>query len=275
MAIKLITSDLDGTLLNSKKVVSERDRAAIMAAESMGIMVTLASGRSSPEAWAFARMAGISHSPVISNNGPRVQAPDGTTIAEECLEPELVREVMRRWNTLGISYVLYNNDTMFYSVKPLDYDKYPEYGARMGAHIQCDFDRDRMMGEGAEHAHKLVYYDDDTEMYNRAVAMLTDLKDILELNSSSRNNIEVMHKGVDKGWAVRQLQKYYGLKREEIMAFGDADNDRQMLLNSGWPVVMSNGTDEMKAIARIIAPDCDSSGVGQIIEEYVLSGKIK
>ena len=235
MSIKLITSDLDGTLLNSKKVVSERDRAAIMAAESMGIMVTLASGRSSPEVWAFARMAGISHSPMISNNGPRVQAPDGTTIAEKC----------------------------------------PEYGARMGAHIQCDFDRDRMMGEGAEHAHKLVYYDEDTAMYNRAVAMLADLKDVLELNSSARNNIEVMHKGVDKGWAVGQLQKHYGLKRDEIMAFGDADNDRQMLLSAGWPAVMSNGTDEMKSIARIIAPDCDSSGVGRIIEEYVLSGKIK
>ena len=50
MAIKLITIDLDGTLLNDKKQVSERNRAAIMAAEDMGVMVTVSSGRCSPPA---------------------------------------------------------------------------------------------------------------------------------------------------------------------------------------------------------------------------------
>ena len=51
MAIKLITIDLDGTLLNDKKQVSERNRAAIMAAEDMGVMVTVSSGRCSPPVW--------------------------------------------------------------------------------------------------------------------------------------------------------------------------------------------------------------------------------
>ena len=66
MAIKLITIDLDGTLLNDKKQVSERNRAAIMAAEDMGVMVTVSSGRCSPPVWGYARMAGIRRSPVIS-----------------------------------------------------------------------------------------------------------------------------------------------------------------------------------------------------------------
>ena len=75
---------------------------------------------------------------------------------------------------------------------------------------------------------------------------------------------------VDQG-----LREHYGLERDEVMAFGDADNDREMLLHAGWPVAMQNGTESMKSIARIIAPDCNDSGVGRVIEEYVLSGRIK
>ena len=62
-----------------------------------------------------------------------------------------------------------------------------------------------------------------------------------------------MCKGIDKGWAVDRLRDYYNLERDEVMAFGDADNDREMLLHAGWPSP-KNGTDHMKQIARIIAP---------------------
>ena len=115
MSIKLITIDLDGTLLNSAKQVSERNRRALMAAEAQGVMVTLASGRCSPVVWGFARMAGLKASPVISNNGPRVQGPDGATLAEKCLDPEAAREVMRRWDGMGMFYILYSGDVMYYS----------------------------------------------------------------------------------------------------------------------------------------------------------------
>ena len=74
-----------------------------MAAEAQGVMVTLASGRCSPVVWGFARMARLKASPVISNNGPRVQGPDGATLAEKCLDPEAAREVMRRWDAWGCS----------------------------------------------------------------------------------------------------------------------------------------------------------------------------
>ena len=260
MAIKLITIDLDGTLLNDKKQVSERNRAAIMAAEDMGVMVTVSSGRCSPPVWGYARMAGIRRSPVISNNGPRVQAPDGTTIAEKCIDPEAACELMRRWDTIHLFYILYNSDVMYYSYCPDNYQSYPEADARVGVNMQHVFNGEGRFTLGASHA---------------GYELIKGLEDKLEVNSSAPNNIEIMCKGIDKGWAVDRLRDYYNLERDEVMAFGDADNDREMLLHAGWPVAMQNGTDHMKQIARIIAPDCNDSGVGRVIEEYVLSGKIK
>lgn len=274
MAIKLITIDLDGTLLNDQKQVSERNRNAIIEAEKRGVMVTISSGRCSPAVWGFARMAGIQHSPVISNNGPRVQGPDGRTIAEKCIDPEAACEVMRRWDTIGLFYILYDSDVMYYSYRPDDYAKYPEADARVGVKMAHEFDGMGRYEKGMYHAHKIVCFDDDPERLVKARELIADIGDKLEVNSSWWDNVEVMGKGVDKGWAVDRLREYYGLERDEVMAFGDADNDREMLLHAGWPVAMQNGTENMKRIARIIAPDCNDSGVGRVIEEYVLSGKI-
>lgn len=275
MAIKLITIDLDGTLLNDEKQISERNRRTIMAAEDQGVMIVISSGRCSPPVWGFSRMAGIRHSPVISNNGPRVQAPDGSTIAEDCLEPETAREVMRRWDTIGLFYILYNNDVMYYSYRPDDYQRYIDDDARVGVTMEHIFDGDGRFETGAEHVHKIVCFDSDPERIAKARELLADMGDVLEVNSSWWNNVEIMRKGIDKGWAVDRLREHYGLERDEVMAFGDADNDREMLLHAGWPVAMQNGTESMKRIARIIAPDCNDSGVGRVIEEYVLSGRIK
>lgn len=275
MAIKLITIDLDGTLLDDGKQISERNRCAIMAAEDMGVLVVISSGRCSPAVWGYSRMAGIRCSPAISNNGPRVQAPDGSTIAEKCISPAVAREVMRRWDTINLFYILYNSDVMYYSYCPEDCARYPEADASIGVTMQHIFDGAGRFDEGAEHVHKLVCFDSDVKRLEQARGLIADLSGELEINSSWWNNVEVMCQGVDKGWAVDRLREHYGLERDEVMAFGDADNDREMLLHAGWPVAMANGTDHMKGIARIIAPDCNDSGVGRVIEEYVLSGRIK
>lgn len=269
MAIKLIAIDLDGTLLDGGGRVSERNRRALMAAEARGALVVLASGRSSRIVWGYAREAGLERSPVISNNGPRVQGPDGATLAEECLEPEVAREVMRRWDGMGLMYTLYSGDDMYYSYRPPNYSEYAEAADGPGA-PRCILDADARYRDGAAHAHKLVCFDGDAARLARARALLGDLGDALEVNSSWWNNVEVMRRGVDKGWALRRLRGIYGLAREEVMAFGDNDNDREMLREAGWPVAMANGSDALKRIARIVAPDCNDSGVGRVVEEYVL-----
>lgn len=274
MGIKLITIDLDGTLLNKEGQISDENRRALMAAEAQGIMIAIASGRCSPVAWGFSRCAGLRRSPVISNNGPRVQAPDASTIAEQCIDPTVTREIMRRWDEIGLFYILYNSDIMYYSYRPKDYLRYREADDRVGISMEHVFDAARRYGEGAGHAHKLVCFENEAGLLARAREAIADMRGALEVNSSWWDNVEVMCRGIDKGWAVDRLREKYGLAREEVMAIGDNDNDREMLLHSGWPVAMSNGTQQMKSIARIIAPDCNESGVGRVIAEYVLSGKI-
>jgi len=69
---------------------------------------------------------------------------------------------------------------------------------------------------------------------------------------------------------LRALGAHLGLVPEQVMAFGDAGNDLEMLDFAGWSFAMANGSDEAKAHARYPAPANTEAGVGQMVEKYVL-----
>ena len=83
-----------------------------------------------------------------------------------------------------------------------------------------------------------------------------------------------MPKGVDKGSAVRRLCEHFGIDENETMAFGDYTNDLDMLKAVRYPVAMENAVDEVKAIAKYIAPLNTEGGVGRFIMENVLKESI-
>ncbi|MDL2206165.1 HAD-IIB family hydrolase, partial [Eubacteriales bacterium OttesenSCG-928-N13] len=93
----------------------------------------------------------------------------------------------------------------------------------------------------------------------------------LNISSSWHDNIEVMSKDAAKGLALGALLDHFGLTRDQLMAFGDNDNDLDMLRAAGHPVAMQNAVPQLKQAAEIIAPHHDDSGVGQVIEEYILN----
>ncbi len=80
-----------------------------------------------------------------------------------------------------------------------------------------------------------------------------------------------MDKGAGKGEAVRKFAELTGIKKDEIMAFGDQTNDISMLLEAGTAVAMENAVDEVKRIADVIAPPNYEDGEAQIIEKLVLN----
>ena len=129
---------------------------------------------------------------------------------------------------------------------------------------------ERLLSEGTKNTYKYVAlghaYD---PRFDNLIRQVDNLH--MSISSSSRYNIEFMMPGVDKGLAVRYFAEREGIPLENVMAFGDNTNDLPMLEIVGWPVVMENGEEQVKAKARIIAPHHDKGGVGQIIEEYVLN----
>ena len=117
-----------------------------------------------------------------------------------------------------------------------------------------------------------IMYIDEPEILDQAIAKLPkELYDKYTLVKSAPFYLEIVKKSVNKGAAVVHLAEKLGLTKEETMAIGDEENDRAMLEVVGNPVVMENGTDELKKIAKYITKSNDESGVAYAIREWVLN----
>ena len=85
-------------------------------------------------------------------------------------------------------------------------------------------------------------------------------------------NIEINARGVNKGTALVELGRLLGIRREEIMACGDGDNDTVMLREAGFGVAMGNAEEETKDAADYITLTNEEEGVADAIEKFVLRG---
>lgn len=272
--IRMMAFDLDGTLLGSNWKISPRNIRALQEAHRRGVKLVLASGRGFLATRRFALEAGV---PAIlaTSNGARIdESPDGPLICERCFDEPSARAVMQRMRDSGMFFVSYcahaNYQANIAARLPAEADYFRAGVFREdGYAFEMVEDEARMWREGWRNPYKFVTF--STPNDPRLEALRAELLPLhLAVEASWCNNIEVMMPAAGKGNALAFLADRYGIDREEVMAFGDNFNDESMLRYAGWPVVMENGVDEMKAIARIIAPHHDEDGVGRVIEQYVL-----
>ena len=275
MAVKLIVSDIDGTLVGKSGKVSERTLAAFRACEQKKIPVIVASGRTFYGAKNLALEAGL-NAPIISANGGRCDmdlSGEGTPVYEDTLDAAISMKIYERLKKAGCFmtsyvgkriYVL--NETNGYgstcawkseAVKGLDY-------------VIMD-DAERFLNEGTVAPYKYEAYSDDR-------ALMEELrKDFLGMGLSVSSafpfNLEIMPAGGGKGKAIRALSEKLGVSMEEVMAIGDGSNDLGMLEVSGVSVAMGNAVEVLKKAAGYIAPDVEEDGAAIMIEKLALGGK--
>jgi len=124
----------------------------------------------------------------------------------------------------------------------------------------------RAIGSGAN---KLVLCTDDPQQLRRIHQSLLQMEGI-EISSSWADNFEIMPKGCNKGTAVAELAAYLGIKREQVMTFGDYDNDLPMIEWAGMGVAMGNACGKVKKAADHITASNAEDGVGCAIRTIAL-----
>ena len=273
MPVKLIVSDIDGTLVGKSGKVTERLKYAFRACEKKNIPIVLASGRTFFGARALAVEAGL-NAPVISANGGRLDLDinkEDAPFYEDTLEKETSMKVYRRLKEAGCFmtsyvgkkiYVL--NETNGYgskcawkseAVKGLDY-------------VIMD-DEERFLKEGTVAPYKYEAYSDDRNLMDKLRKEFSDMG--LSVSSAFPFNLEILSPGGGKGRAIRALAQKMGITMDEVMALGDGSNDLGMLEVSGIPVAMGNAVEVLKKAAKYIAPDVDEDGAAIAIEKFALS----
>lgn len=261
LPVRLVASDLDGTLVHSDRSVTERTRKALVAAEEAGIQVVFVTGR--PLRWAeevFEHVGG--HGLAIVSNGALVWDVARNEVKTlRAIEPDVGLEVCRliREAVPGTSFAVEKLAGIF--LEPEFHERYevPE-GAHRGSLAEI-FDAPAL---------KLLARHEELEaqpFWDRVAVAVGDR--VVVTWSSTTALLEISAAGVTKASALEVLCAEHGISAAEVLAIGDMPNDIQMLVWAGTSYAMGNAHPTVREVADHVAPTNDDDGVAQVIEELL------
>lgn len=284
--MKLIASDLDGTLLNEIGQVSENNAAAIKKAVDQGIRFVVATGRSWDSASKPLQAAGIT-SPVISLNGATIYDEDGELLHEVKMNRDVAKEVLSVCREAEMYLEFFTNKGIYsasreYFVEVLvDIMKsanpnLTEEEIRANAHL-------RFQNEPVEFIddYDLIFEMDDVVIYKilgfslkpeklAGVRASLGKEKELVITSSGDINLEFNHPQAQKGVALKNLADRLNIPKEDIVAVGDNWNDVSMLQAAGKGIAMGNASDEIKQLADGVTKSNIEDGVAALIESILI-----
>ena len=268
MAIKMIVSDLDGTMLNSSYRIPPENVAAVREAMARGIIVTLATGRMYRSAKAYADELGLT-APIITYNGAVVKKASGELISGDFIPPQTVKAVLEYCLAAGCYVQLYCDGEYYYAERTETARQYERACGVDGHAVGQDGLIERL-----QHVEKLLLVGRDPLSADKmALDLNIKFGGQIAAMKSTAVYIEVIRPSVSKAGAMLRLAKSYGIKAEEIMALGDSDNDLSMMMAAGCPVAMGNATENVRQAAKYISADCEAGGVAEAIRKYALGGE--
>lgn len=268
MAYKVLALDIDGTLTNSEKKITERTKRAVDAAAERGVKIVIASGRPVQGIREFARELRLEENDgyILSFNGGRlISCRTGEIIHDMKLPLEYLPEIYALSKEYGVNLMSYEGDDLITETPD---DKFLAIEARINGlgikkvdnlveHINFPINKCLMLGEGNYLA----------EVEKKVHAALCDRMDVYR---SEPYFLEILPKGVDKAKALERLLNMLDSSREELMACGDGFNDLTMIRYAGLGVAMANARDEVKESADYVTCSNDEDGVAAAIERFIL-----
>lgn len=261
--IKLIASDMDGTLLDQNKNLPSDFFNVLDRLKEYNITFVVASGRSYtalkplfPEY--FKNMT------FICDNGAFIVKNDKTEYVSGIPHNTLVKILQTCHEKIPDVYpVLCGNNGIYVSEK-FKFHSEKELGFYYSSRKVLD-----NLEDVQDTIFKIALYDENNPK-NYSFPVLNNIfGDTMELQISGVLWMDIMNKGINKGIALKNIQKASGISREETMAFGDFYNDIELLKQADYSYVMKNANEDMKAYGRFIAESNDDSGVTKAINEYL------
>jgi Cof subfamily protein (haloacid dehalogenase superfamily) len=272
MKYKLICVDMDGTLLNNEKKISERNLKAINEAHSKGARFVVATGRIFVSAHYYGEIIGVK-TPIIASNGAYIREKDmEKAIYEEYLDKEECMEILKLLKKHKVMPQFYSTDTIYTEEikhSALIYSKANEtLPKNRQVTIEIINQWEKLLEENINLI-KVMVIDDDKARVENAKKDFVELKRF-EVVSSMDGCFEIMKKGTSKGEAVKKICDYYGISRNEVICMGDNENDLSMIKFAGLGVAMGNAKEFVKKQANYVTFSNEDDGVAHVIEEFIL-----
>lgn len=285
--LKMIASDMDGTLLNNQLVIPEDNIKAIKLAQEKGVHFLVATGRSHTEARPVLEAAGI-NCPMITANGAQGFDTEGNNLFTIGFSEQVSRDLILKLEENDLYFEIATTEGFFSTNRSqreanskrflqahqpeLTPEAIDALAAQQLEHFPVQFInsfQELFHKEGVAILKFIIFGHDDLTLLEKIAEELATIGD-LAITSSFKGNIEITHSDAQKGLALTKYAASLGISLEQTMALGDNFNDLSMLTRVGYSVAMGNAEPEIKAIATYETDSNDNSGVAQAIQRFLL-----
>jgi Cof subfamily protein (haloacid dehalogenase superfamily) len=261
--VQAFACDLDRTLIGKDAELHERTRTAIAAARATGIHVILATGRMFRSVRPYAEAAGIDD-PVVCYQGAVVADPvSGRFLRHEPIPLELAREAIAAVEAEGYPLNCYVDDELYVARHTAASEAYASF-QNLEVHAVGD-----LLAWLAEPPTKLVAVGDPVDLDGLEEQMRAYFGRRLYISKSLPHFLEFASPEVTKGSGLAFLADHLGFTAPETVAFGDGENDVELLEWAGYGVAVENAHERVLAVADLVCPPVTEEGVAQVMEAYL------
>ncbi len=262
--VRLLVSDIDGTLVTPDKTLTPAALAAVKALGSADVGFTVVSSRPARGMAALVEALQIKQ-PFAAFNGGSLVAPDGRVIQAKRLSPQAARTAIALFTARGVEIWGFADNLWLVLALEGPHVDHERHTVGFDPTLVADF-------EGViDRLDKLVAVSDQPDLLadvERAAQQA--LKGMANARRSQTYYLDVTHPDADKGHAVRALCAEIGVPRAETAVIGDQANDIAMFKVAGLSIAMGQGTDEVKASADLVTDANTAEGFAHAVERFVL-----
>lgn len=256
---KLIALDLDGTLLDDKKLITEKTRKALIKAQEHGNTVILASGRPTPGLYTQAETLelGKHHGLLLSYNGGKVtDYTTGKIIYENSIDNALAKELLRHLEQFDVNPIVEDGKNI-YTDNPEgfknDFESVQNHLGIVKVDNICDY---------INYNPVKILIAAQAETLNPLIEKITKpFEGRLSFVKSAPFYLEATPLGVNKAESLKLVCDRLGFDRKNLVSFGDAENDLSMIEYAGMGIAMANACEKLKQAANMITLSNNEDGI--------------
>ncbi len=265
---KCVAIDVDGTLVNDDKKLTQRTIDSIKMAIQKDIKIVVSSARS------FYRLKDYLEQLQLIKNNQYTICFNGAIIIENKNEEVMLSnnfDTEEIWELISLANK-FKTSIFLYSMNNVFVEKVPRIieNSKNFKNVKLDLLKFEGINFDKDKIYKILFVDDYDKVTEIKKKISKEFLQKYEITSSIPECIEFVKKGITKSKSLQFICEKCNIEKSEVIAIGDADNDLEMINFAGLGVAMENATDSLKEKADYITNSNNDDGVANVIEKYIL-----
>ena len=269
---KWCVCDMDGTLLNSKGIITEENLIALKKLELSGVEVILASGRVGPMMKPFSEQLELKGHTISCNGGLITNIKSGEILYSNIMDKDIVIKIINYCFKNNVNFLVYAANLVFSNKNNPLAKKYEYFNKTLSNnlrfpinYIDCDTIKNI---DNIDILKVLLICKDQNQV--ELLENIFSKHNTLSVVSSANGLLDIMGSNTSKGNALKFLAKKLNVDLDNVIAFGDNYNDIEMLECVGLPIAMGNGVDSLKVKSKYVTKSNNESGIAYAINNLIL-----